>query len=126
MVCPWRFNSLVGHSRTTEYSHSVASLNRSLNHSFSKEKGVITMLHHGSTSSEELAAITPTQTGSLTRGQKRECKVQTAINTPAMLAGLESFEAGSEYDFAYWYDEAHIVIRGHATIECTLPPFHQE
>lgn len=84
------------------------------------------MFKMGKTDVAEMLALPDTVTGSLTLGEKRGCKVQLAVNSPGMLAGLESFDAGSTYDFAYWYEEAHIVVSGSATIRCTLPPFHQE
>lgn len=80
----------------------------------------------GKTDRTEMLELPDTVTGSLTLGEKRGCKVQVALNSPAVLAGLESFDADSNYDFAYWYDEVHIVVSGTATIRCTLPPFHQE
>lgn len=78
----------------------------------------------GTTDRDKLSQLPDAHTGSLVRGQTGRFKVQVALDTPEVLAGLESYAAGDTYSFAYWYDEVHVVISGTAKILYSLPPLH--
>lgn len=80
----------------------------------------------GKTDQDTLNQMPDVHTGSLVRGRTDSFKVQVAVDTPAALAGLESYAADDTYAFAYWYDELHVVISGNAKIAYSLPRLHLE